>query len=51
MTYFGLFMYGMLFPKTGRRMRDYWESPYQNAWTKFMSKGRLSTNNLCAALQ
>ena len=21
-------------------MRDAWESPYQNAWTKFMSKGR-----------
>ena len=40
MTYFGLLMYGMMFPKTGRRMRDSWESPYQNAWTKFMSKGR-----------
>jgi hypothetical protein len=39
-TYFGLLMYGMLFPKTGRRMRDSWESPYQNAWTKYMSKGR-----------
>jgi hypothetical protein len=29
----------MLYPQTGRRMREAWDSPYQNAWTKFMSKG------------
>lgn len=40
LTYFGILIYGMLYPQTGRRMRDAWESPYQNAWTKFMSKGR-----------
>jgi hypothetical protein len=39
-TYFGILMYAMLFPVTGHRMREAWDSPYQNAWTKFMSKGR-----------
>ena len=40
MTYFGILIYAMLYPQTGRRMRESWDSPYQNAWTKFMSKGR-----------
>jgi hypothetical protein len=40
MTYIGLLIYGMLYPQTGRRMRDAWDSPYISAWTKFMSKGR-----------
>jgi hypothetical protein len=39
-TYFGILIYGMLFPQTGGCMRDAWESLYHNAWTKFMSKGR-----------
>jgi hypothetical protein len=39
MTYFGILIYGMLYPQTGRRLWDLWDSPYQNAWTKFMSKG------------
>jgi hypothetical protein len=37
MTYFGLHIYGMLYPQTGRWVRDYWESPYLSPWTKFMS--------------
>jgi hypothetical protein len=40
MTYFGILMYAMLYPQTGRRIREYWDSPYHNAWTKFMSRGR-----------
>jgi len=40
MTYFSILMYGMLYHPTGRRLRDSWDSPYQNAWTKFLSKGR-----------
>jgi hypothetical protein len=40
MTYFGILMYCMLYPQTGRQIRDYWDSPYHNAWTKFMSRGR-----------
>ncbi len=31
MMYFGILIYGMLYPQTGRRMRDAWESPYHNA--------------------
>ncbi len=30
----------MLYPQTGRRLRDAWDSPYNNAWLKYMSKGR-----------
>jgi hypothetical protein len=40
MTYYGVLIYGMLYPQTGRRLRDYWESPYLSPWTKFMSRGR-----------
>ncbi len=40
MTYFGILMYSMLYPQTGRRIRDYWKSPMLSAWTKFMSCGR-----------
>jgi hypothetical protein len=40
MTYFGILIYCMLYPQTGRRIRDYWDSPYHNAWTKFMTRGR-----------
>jgi hypothetical protein len=40
MTYFGILMYCILYPQTNRRIRDYWDSPYHNAWTKFMSHGR-----------
>jgi hypothetical protein len=39
MTYFGILIYGMLYSQTGQRMREAWDSPYQNAWTKFISKG------------
>jgi len=40
LTFMGMLMYGMLYPQTGRRMIEWWDSPYKNAWTKFMSKGR-----------
>jgi hypothetical protein len=40
MTYFGILMYSMLYPQTGRRICDYWNSPMLSAWTKFMSFGR-----------
>ncbi len=39
MTYFGILMYSMLYPQTGRRIRDYWNSPMLSVWTKFMSHG------------
>jgi len=30
----------MLYTQTGRQIHEYWDSPYRNAWTKFMSRGR-----------
>jgi hypothetical protein len=33
-------MYAMLYPVTDHCMYQAWDSPYQNTWTKFMSKGR-----------
>jgi hypothetical protein len=40
MMYFGIPMYAMLNPVNGHFMHEAWDSPNQNAWTKFMSKGR-----------
>jgi hypothetical protein len=40
MTYFGLLLYFMLHPQVGKRVRDAWDSPYNSAWTKFMTKSR-----------
>ncbi len=48
MTYFGILIYGMLYPQTGRRMLEWWDSPYKNAWTKFMSRGRFL--QICSVL-
>ena len=33
-------MHAMLYTQTGRQIHEYWDSPYRNAWTKFMSRGR-----------
>ena len=38
----------MLYPQTGRRLREMWETPYQSSWTKFMGKGRFL--QICTAL-
>jgi len=38
----------MLYPQKGRRVRDTWDSPYHNAWTKFKAKGRFL--QLCSVL-
>jgi hypothetical protein len=38
----------MLFPQTGRRMRDSWDDPVRNPWTCHMSKGRFQ--QLCVML-
>jgi hypothetical protein len=40
MTYFGLLIYFMLHPQVGKRVRDAWDYPYSNDWTKFMTKSR-----------
>jgi hypothetical protein len=40
MTYFGLLIYFMLHPHAGKHIHDAWDSPYSNAWTKFMTKSR-----------
>jgi hypothetical protein len=40
MTFFGILIYGMLFPQTGWRMQEWWDPPLKNAWTKFMTKGQ-----------
>ncbi len=40
MAHFGILMYAMLYPVAGCQMHEAWDSPYQNAWTKFMSMGR-----------
>ena len=39
LTYFGMLFYGMLYPQTGRSLRDSWDGPIRNPWTSFMSKG------------
>ena len=36
MTFFGILIYFLLYLQSGRRIRDTQESPYHNAWTKFM---------------
>jgi hypothetical protein len=46
--FFGILIYFMLYPQKGRRMRDTWDSPYHNAWTKFLAKGRFL--QLCSVL-
>lgn len=48
LTFMGLLIYGMLYPQTGRKMLEWWDSPYKNAWTKFMSKGRFK--QICSVL-
>jgi hypothetical protein len=40
LTFFGISMHYMLFPHTGRRMRDEWEDATRNHWTTYMSKSR-----------
>ncbi len=48
MTYFGILIYGMLYPQTGHCMLEWWDSPYKNAWSKFMSHGRFL--QICSVL-
>jgi hypothetical protein len=40
MTFFGLLIHFMPHPQVGKWVRDAWDSPYSNAWTKFMTKSR-----------
>jgi hypothetical protein len=40
LTYFGILIHSMLFPQTGRRMRDAWDDASRNPWTSYMGKGR-----------
>jgi hypothetical protein len=40
MMFFGLLIYFMLHPQVGKWVCDAWDSPYSNAWTKFMTKSR-----------
>jgi hypothetical protein len=45
---FGILIFSMLYPQTGRHLREMWETPYQSSWTKFMGKGRFL--QICTAL-
>jgi hypothetical protein len=38
--FFGILMQYMLYPQTGRRMRDAWKDPTRNTLTTFMSMAR-----------
>jgi hypothetical protein len=40
LTFFGILINAMLFPTTGRHMRDSWDDPVRNPWICQMSKGR-----------
>ena len=40
LIFFGILMQYMLYPQTGRRMRDAWNDPTRNSWTTSMSKAR-----------
>lgn len=48
MSFFGILIYFMLYPQSGRIIRNTWESPYHNVWTKFMMKSRYL--QLCSVL-
>jgi hypothetical protein len=39
-TYFGMLIYFMLYPQTGRRLRSAWKDQEFNFWTKHMSRDR-----------
>jgi Transposase IS4 len=40
LTYFGILLYSMLYPQTGRRVRSSWDNQTVNPWTAYMGKGR-----------
>jgi hypothetical protein len=40
-TYFGILIFAMLYPQTGRRFRSAWDNPELHPWTANMSKGCL----------
>jgi hypothetical protein len=40
LTFFGILINAMLFPQTGRCMRDSWDDPVRNPWACQMSRGR-----------
>ena len=40
LAYFGILIHSVLYPQTGRRMRDAWDDPNRNTWTSYMGKGR-----------
>jgi hypothetical protein len=40
LTYFAILFHAMLYPQTGRRLRDSWADPIRNPCTSYMGKGR-----------
>jgi hypothetical protein len=40
LVFFGMLIYYMLYPQTGRKMRDAWKDPQRNKWTVHMSQAR-----------
>ena len=45
LTYFGILMFSMLYPQTGRRVRTAWKNQQVNSWTAYMTLGRFSQIN------
>ena len=45
LTYFGILIFSMLYPQTGRRVRTAWKNQQVNAWTCHMGVGRFSQIN------
>jgi hypothetical protein len=40
LTYFGILLFSMLYPQTGRRVRSCWDNQSINPWTAHMSKSQ-----------
>jgi hypothetical protein len=45
LTYFGILIYSMLYPQTGRRVRTAWKNQQLNTWTTHMSVGHFTQLN------
>ncbi len=45
LTYFGILIYSILYPQTGRRVRTTWKNQQLNTWTTHMSVGRFTQLN------
>lgn len=45
LTYFGILVFSMLYPQTGRRVLTAWKDQQINSWTSCMGAGWFTRNN------